>query len=181
LAEQEAGGRRDAGVVVLGRIVDAYGLRGAVKVRPFADDPGVWGAMPHWWLGGEGDAPETWRRVRLVHCRERSGGMIATLEGVSDRDAAESLCGMLVGAPRSELPATGDGEYYWGDLVGLDVVNVRGQPLGRVIELIETAANDVLRARDEEGGERLLPFVGTVIREVDLAGRRIRVDWEMDW
>jgi 16S rRNA processing protein RimM len=107
--------------------------------------------------------------------------MIATLEGVSGRDASESLCGMLVGAPRSELPATGNGEYYWGDLVGLDVVNVRGQPLGRVIELIETAANDVLRARDEEGGERLLPFVDAVIREVDLAGRRIRVDWEVDW
>jgi 16S rRNA processing protein RimM len=180
LAEQEAGARQDADIVVLGRIVDAHGLRGAVKVRPFADDPGAWGAMPHWWLG-EGEAPEKWRRVRLIHCEERSGGMIATLEGASDRDAAEFLCGMLVGAPRSELPATGDGEYYWGDLVGLEVVNARGQPLGRVVELIGTTANDVLRARDEAGGERLLPFVDAVIREVDLAGRRIRVDWEVDW
>ena len=88
---------------------------------------------------------------------------------------------MLIGAPREELPAPESGEYYWGDLVGLDVMNVHGQPLGRVVGLIATAANDVLRVGGEEGRERLLPFVAAVVQEVDVPGRRILVDWEADW
>jgi 16S rRNA processing protein RimM len=173
-----------AGIVVLGKIVDAYGLHGAVKLHPFADDPESWGVMPCWWLGHDGDAPPMWRCLRLTRCRKRSGSLIAVLDGIADRDAAESLRGMLVGAPREELPAPEDGEYYWGDLVGLDVVNTREETLGRVAGLIGTGANDVLRVvegKEEEGKERLLPFVETVIREVDVPGRRIRVDWELDW
>jgi 16S rRNA processing protein RimM len=182
LVEEGSRARPPADIVVLGKVVDSCGLRGAVKVHPFADDPGTWGAMPCWWLGREGDAPEAWRRSCLIGCREQSGLLIATLEGVVDRDASESLKGMLVGAPREELPATKSGEYYWGDLVGLDVVNVRGQPLGQVAGLISTAGNDVLRVvGDEEGKERLLPFVEAVVREVDVPERRILVDWEVDW
>jgi 16S rRNA processing protein RimM len=175
------GGDASGAIVVLGKVVDACGLRGAVKVRPFADDPAAWGAMPCWWLGGEGDAPDAWRCLRLIRCRARSDALVATLEGIDDRDAAGSLRGLLVGAPRAELPATASGEYYWGDLLGLEVVNERGQALGRVAGLIATAANDVLRVVDETGKERLLPFVEAFVREVDVPGQRIRVDWEADW
>lgn len=181
MIEEEAGTQAPADIVVLGKVVDSYGLRGALKVHPFADDPAAWGAMSHWWLGREGDAPDTWCRLRLIRCREQSGLLIATLEGVVDRDASESIRGMLIGAPREALPAPESGEYYWDDLVGLDVVNVHGQPLGRVIGLIATAANDVLRVGSEDGKERLLPFVAAVVQEVDVAGRRILVDWEADW
>jgi 16S rRNA processing protein RimM len=177
LSEREAGAR----LVVLGKIVGAHGLRGEVKVYPFADDPAAWGAMPSWRVGSESDALEAWRCLRLIHCRNRSGVLIAALEGLSDRDAAESLHGMLVGASREELPATENGEYYWDDLVGLEVENVRGRPLGRVAGLIKSAANDVLRVENREGGECLLPFVDAVVREVDVPGRRILVDWEADW
>lgn len=179
----EEGGQPRAGIVVLGKIVDAHGLRGAVKVHPFADDPDSWGALPRWWLGREGDAFASWRCLRLIQSREQSGARVAYLEGINERDAAESLRGMLVGVPREELPATRSGEYYWDDLIGLEVVNGPGpgQTLGKVAGLIETAANDVLRVVDENGRERLLPFVETVIREVDMPGRRIRVDWEADW
>jgi 16S rRNA processing protein RimM len=182
LSEEECA--RPAGIVVLGKIVDAYGLHGAVKLHPFADDPESWGAMPRWWLGHDGDAPRMWRCLRLSRCRARSGSLIAAFDGIADRNAAESLRGMLVGAPREELPAPEDGEYYWGDLVGLEVVNAREEALGRVAGLIGTLANDVLRVvEDKEGGgkERLLPFVEAVVREVDVAGRRLRVDWELDW
>jgi 16S rRNA processing protein RimM len=176
-------GVRPAGIIVLGKVVDAYGLRGEVRVHPFADDPESWRAMPRWWLGRDGDALEMWRCLRLIRCRGQSGSLIVALDGVDNRDAAESLRGMLVGAQREELPAPEDGEYYWDDLVGLDVVNMQGQALGRVAGLIGTGANDVLRvvAEGEEGRERLLPFVDAVIREVDVPGRRIRVDWELDW
>jgi 16S rRNA processing protein RimM len=187
LAEEE--GARPAGIIVLGKVVDAYGLRGAVRVHSFADDPESWGGMPRWWLGRDGDAPEMWRCLRLIRCRGQSGSLIASLDGIDDRQAAESLRGMLIGAPREELPAPEDGAYYWGDLVGLDVVNTQGQAVGRVAGLIGTGANDVLRVMAEseegkegkEGKERLLPFVDAVIREVDVPGRRIRVDWDLDW
>jgi 16S rRNA processing protein RimM len=188
LAEEGSGARlpedTPVDIIVLGKVVDSYGLRGALKIHPFADDPQSWGAMPYWWLGREGDALEAWRRVHLIHCREQSGLLIVTLEGVIDRDASESLRGMLVGAPREELPATESGEYYWGDLVGLEVVNVQGQTLGKVAGLIAAAGNDVLQVMDEEskvGKERLLPFVDVVVREVNVAERRILVDWEADW
>ena len=94
---------------------------------------------------------------------------------------AEALTGLYVGAPRDALPETASGEYYWGDLLGLDVTNVQGDSLGRVVGLIETAANDVLRVADSEGKERLLPFVEAVVKEVSVPERRIRVDWELDW
>ena len=168
-------------LVVLGKVVDAYGLRGAVKVHPFADDPEAWGGVGHWWVGREGEAPELWQRLRVVRCQLRSDVLVATFDGVDDRTASESLKGMLVGAPRASLPAPGDGEYYWGDLLGLDVINEHDQLLGKVVGLIESAANDVLRVADGDGKERLLPFVEAVVKEVNVPEGRIRVDWEMDW
>lgn len=170
-------------VVVLGKIVDAHGLRGELKVHPFADDPGAWGGMRWWWLGREEDAPTAWRRYRLVRCHAQGAFLVATLANVLDRDTAESFKGCLVGAPRGDLPETGDGEYYWADLLGLKVVNLQGEELGSVLGLIETAANDVLRVGEGEvgGAERLLPFVASVVLEVDVPGRCIRVDWGADW
>ena len=84
------------------------------------------------------------------------------------------------GAPREALPAPAQDEYYWADLVGLDVVNLQDQPLGRVKSLIETGANEVLVVADGER-ERLLPFVEQVVRKVDVTAKLVRVDWDSDW
>jgi len=73
------------------------------------------------------------------------------------------------------------GEYYWADLVGLAVINSRGESLGRIIGLLDTPANAVMRVGDGQQGERLLPFVAAVVLAVDLPGRFVRVDWELDW
>ena len=181
MAEEAAGTQAPADIVVLGKVVDAYGLRGAVKVHPFADDPETWSNIEHWWVGREGDALETWRSLRLTRCQLRPGLLLVTFDDINDRTAAESLKGMLVGAPRAVLPAPDDGEYYWGDLLGLDVTNLHGELLGQVVGLIETAANDVLRVVSGEGKEHLLPFVESVVKEVNVSERRIQVDWEMDW
>ena len=88
---------------------------------------------------------------------------------------------MLVGVPRAALPAAAKDEYYWADLIGLEVRNTGDQLLGRVLGLIETPANAVLRVGDGEQDERLLPFVAAVVLDVDLAAKTIRVDWEADW
>jgi 16S rRNA processing protein RimM len=168
-------------IVVLGKIVGPYGLRGAVRIHPFADDPQAWSHLSHWWLGSEGEAPALWRQTRLLRCKEHNDSLIAELECVPDRDTSEAMKGVLVGVPRAALPPAAKDEFYWADLIGLDVINTHDQPLGRVLGLIETSANDVLRIGDGECAERLLPFVAAVVLEVDMAAKRIRVDWEADW
>ena len=80
------------------------------------------------------------------------------------------------------MPA--EGEYYWGDLVGLDVVNEADEALGTVSGLLSTGAHDVLQVQSGEGKgavERLIPFVAAYVLDVDLAARRIRVSWQKDW
>ena len=168
-------------VVVLGRVGAASGVRGEVHVHPFADDPQQWSTLSHWWLGREGDPPALWQQRKLIACSVRNGRLTAQLDGVADRNAAEALRGILVGAPRSALPAPAQDEYYWADLLGLQVRNTRNQPLGHIVGLIDTPANAVLQVADGAGGERLLPFVAAVVLEVDLAAREVRVDWEADW
>ncbi len=170
-------------MIVLGRIVAPFGVQGWVRVHAFGDEPDSWRRMPQWWLAEdpEGDA---WRPVTLKGLRVQGKGLVARFEGVDDRDGAEGLEGMYIGAPREALPKTAQDEYYWADLVGLEVGNQQGRRLGRVAEVIETGANAVLVVREGEGDamrERLLPFVAQVIKDVDVAGGRIGVEWDGDW
>lgn len=168
-------------MVVLGRISAPYGVRGWVRIHPFGDDPMSWKSMPDWWLSADAEAPdERWQAVALLGCRMQGTDLVASFDGVADRASAERLQGMYFGAPRSALPETGCDEYYWSDLTGLRVENGDGIDLGLVAELIETGANQVLVVR-KDGAERLLPFIGTVVKDVDLQARRILVDWAADW
>lgn len=170
-----------ADIVVLGKIVAPYGLRGAVKIHPFADDPQAWAKLSHWWLGRDGESPELWRRTTVLRCKAHGETLVAELECLADRNAAEAMHGVLVGVPRAVLPPAAKDEYYWADLVGLEVTNSGGVSLGRVLGLIETPANTVLRVGDGERAEQLLPFVAAVVLDVDLVAKTVRVDWEADW
>ena len=101
-----------------------------------------------------------------------------------DRNAAEAIDGFFIAAPRDALPQPEENEYYWGDLVGLEVINEAAETLGTVSGLLSTAAHDVLQGQDGEGKgavERLIPFVAAFVLDVDLAARRIRVSWQKDW
>lgn len=169
--------------IVLGKIVDAYGVKGWVKIHPFADDPLAWQKMSNWWLRpDDGRAgSDAWRPVGFKQCRIQGHALVASLEDVNDRAAAENLRGSLVGAPREALPKTAADEYYWADLIGLAVSNLQGESLGSVAELMETGANDVLLVRDAAGVERLIPFMASSVIEVDLAAGRLVVDWGLDW
>jgi 16S rRNA processing protein RimM len=90
---------------------------------------------------------------------------------------------------RASFPTAGDGEYYWVDLIGLDVVNRQGEALGTVIDLIDTGAHSVLRIQRPAGeagvpegaSERLIPFVAAYVDDVNLSERRIMVDWGLDF
>jgi 16S rRNA processing protein RimM len=165
-------------IVVLGRLADPYGIQGWLWLYPFGDDPLAWAEMPVWWISREG---EPWRECRLKSLKAHGNGVVVLLDGVADRSAAESMKGILVGAPRAALPTTEKNEFYWGDLLGLEVVNTAGERIGKVAGLIETGANSVLRVVGDDGVERLLPFVSAVVLTVEKEAGLIRVEWGSDW
>lgn len=166
---------------MLGRVTAPYGIKGWVRLHPFGDDPVAWRRIPDWWLSPEAEAlPQDWRSEPIGEFRAHGSSWIAKFKNVNDRSAAESLVGQYVACLREQLPENSEGEYYWDDLVGLNVVNLQGENLGKISRLAETGANAVLIVRERDR-ERLLPFVTAVIRQVDVANGQVVVDWGSDW
>ena len=124
------------------------------------------------------------RVLTIMRARLQSGTVVAAAKEVPDRDAADRLAGSRIFVSRSQFPDAGEGEYYWVDLIGLDVFNRDAYCLGRVTGLIETGVHDVLKVVEVVGDaprERLIPFVPVYIDEADLPRRRIAVDWGLDY
>lgn len=166
-----------ARLIVMGRVVAPYGVKGWVRIEPYSADPRSLSDHPSWWVGGSGD----WRELKVAECALQHGAsLVARFEGCVERDAALALKGSKVALARAALPPSAIDEFYWADLVGLKVVNGKDEELGAVAELFDNGAHPVMRIVDGET-ERLLPFVGQVVRGVDLALGRIRVEWELDW
>lgn len=159
----------------MGRVAASYAVRGWIKVQPFTAYVDSLLDYPVWRLGRDG----VWREYPVLEAKVHGQSLLASLQGVSDRDAAEALRGMEIAVARAQLPPPEEGEYYWDQLIGLEVVNLQGQTLGRVEGLLETGANDVLRIRGDR--EYLVPFVSALVPTVDLAARRIEVDWGLDY
>ncbi len=160
----------------MGRVVAPYAVRGWIKLQTFTEYLDSLLDYPVWRLGKDG----RWRDYRVLDGKIHGQYLMAGLEGVEDRTAAEALMGLDVAVLREEMPEAEEDEYYWDDLIGLDVVNLAGEALGRVEGLLETGANDVLQVRNGET-ERLLPFVDAVVKEVDLEAGRLVVDWGLDY
>lgn len=158
--------------IVVGRVTAVFGIKGWVKIASFTSPPeNLLGYRP--WLLATGDGFEP---VEVDDLKAHGGGFVAQLEGCTDRDLAARFTGRDLAVPRSELPAAQDDEFYWFDLIGLDVVNADGEPVGRVERVMETGANDVLVVRGAQG-ETLIPFVAAVVTDVDLAAGRLTADW----
>jgi 16S rRNA processing protein RimM len=170
------------GIVVMGRILAPFGVRGWVKVRPLSAAPDALLGFATWWLRPVRDS--TWREVRRLAGRMHAKALVVELFGIETREAALALKGCDVGVPRSALPAAPAGEIYWADLVGMTVVNRGGVTLGEVSGVTEHGAHPLLRvarAAASPGGERLIPYVPAIVDCVDPAARRIDVDWGEDY
>ncbi len=162
--------------IILGKIVGLYGVRGWVKVYSHTNPRENIFSYGPWLVKLRGQ----WQRMEVVDHRPQGKGLIARLEGYDDREQARTLLGSEVAVLRSQMPAAAEGEYYWADLVGLEVVTEEGARLGRVDHLIATGANDVLVVEGER--QRLIPFVqGRYVTAVDLEEGEIRVDWDPDF
>ena len=181
--------------IELGRIQDAWGIKGWVRIQPHSADTDALFAASTWFLqppearfarGFDAFAGSV--QVQVAEIKPHADGVVARLDAVDDRNTAESLKGVRIYLPRSAFPATPEGEYYWVDLIGLDVVNRQGEPMGVVRDLMPTGPNSVLVLEYTETvdgkaqlAERMIPFVAAYVDDVDQKARRITVDWGTDY
>lgn len=194
-----------ADAIEIGRITDAWGIKGWFKVLPHSASPEALFSSKQWFLlppdrpmkpkrpteaAPAVVAQSTWNEpllLKIKQVKNHSDTVVACAQGMDDRNAAESLRGARIFVPRSSFPAAADGEYYWVDLMGLQVVNREGLDLGLVRDLMSTGPQTVLvieASPEAEGGkpvERMIPFVSAFVDGVDLPGKRITVDWQPDY
>ena len=155
--------------ICVGAIAGAFGVHGEVRLKSFCAEPSDIAAY----------APITTedggRRFTIRLTRPVTGGLGARIDGVSTREEAEALRGVTLWVPRSVLPSLPDDEFYHADLIGLEVVDTGGAPLGRVRAIFDHGAGDILEV---VGGSRslMLPFTRAVVPTVDLTARRIVAD-----
>ena len=168
---------------VMGKFGAVYAIRGWLKVYSYTGDPESLFTYTPWFCRAPGS---DWREISIAEYKRHGDGFIAKIAGIDVREEAQLYTGMEIGIRGSSLPDLPEGEYRWRDLIGLRVVNLQGYSMGKVKSLMETGANDVLVVKADiddqyEIRERLLPYIDNVIREVNLAEKVIRVDWEPDF
>jgi 16S rRNA processing protein RimM len=159
-----------AAQICIARIGAAHGVRGAVKLWTFTEDPlavKTYGPL----LTKDGA-----RSFEVATAREAKGHLVATLKGIATREDAERLNGIELYIPREKLPVTDDNEYYHADLIGLNAVNAADEPLGRVLAIHNFGAGDIIEIAPPQGATLLLPFTNAVVPTVDLANGRVVIE-----
>jgi 16S rRNA processing protein RimM len=175
-----------ADAVEVGRIGDAWGIKGWFKVQPYSAQAEALLQCTQWFVQHKVAAALTTYVLPISEAKHHADGLVGCSVALPDRTAAEGLRGARVFLPRASFPALPDGEFYWIDLIGLNVVNREGVALGAVTELLATGAQTVLvlQYTDEAGvaAERMVPYVdGVFVDRVDIAAKCITVDWQPDY
>ena len=176
-----------ADAIELGRVADAWGIKGWFKVLPYSANPEALFSSKRWFLLPTEKGVKTFTGTALMAVKEvksHSDSIVACAEGVADRNAAEALRGARIFISRSSFPSAAEDEYYWVDLIGLTVINRLDEVLGIVRELMSTGPQTVLVIEYVQEGktlERMIPFVSAYVDAVDIPGQRIRVDWLSDY
>ena len=175
------------GMVEMGHVSAPFGIKGWIRVQTYSTAASSLPNHATWWLGG-GRSTAAWREVKIEQAQAQGTDVVAKLAGCADRDGAASFKGQVVAVPRDAFPPAEAGEYYWADLVGLKVKNSEGLDFGVVTSMLETGANAVMVVQQSavDGAaqgkvERLIPFIASVIKRVDIAASLIEVDWGADF
>src|SRR5215471_15071203 len=156
--------------ICVARIGAAHGVRGAVKLWTFTEDPL---AVTRY---GPLSTKDGAREFEVAQAREARDHLVATFKGVTTRDDAERLNGLELYVAREKLPATDEDEYYHADLIGLAAVTPDGEPLGRVVAIHNFGAGDIIEIAPSDGLTMLLPFSNAVVPAVDVAAGRVVID-----
>jgi 16S rRNA processing protein RimM len=156
--------------ICVARIGAAHGVRGAVKLWTFTEDP--FAVKQYGPLATKDGA----RQFEVTQAREARDHLVATFKGVTTREQAERLNGIELYVGRDQLPATDEGEYYHADLIGLAAVTAADEPIGRVFAIHNFGAGDIIEIAPPHGATLLLPFTDAVVPTVDIAGGRVVVE-----
>ena len=156
--------------ICVARIGAAHGVRGAVKLWTFTEDPFAVKAY------GPLSTKDGTRRFEVEQARAAKDHLVATFKGVTTREEAERLNGVELYVPREKLPAAEEDEYYHADLIGLAAVTAANEPLGQVIAIHNFGAGDIIEIAPPQGASMLLPFTNAVVPTVDLAGGRVVIE-----
>jgi 16S rRNA processing protein RimM len=159
-----------AAAICVARIGAAHGVRGAVKLWTFTENPL---SVKHY---GPLTTKDGTRQFEVTHVREARDHLVATIKGIATREDAERLNGIELYIAREKLPDTDEGEYYHADLIGLAAVNAANEPLGRVTAVHNFGAGDIIEIAPAQGPTMLLPFTNAVVPTVDLAGGRVVIE-----
>ena len=159
-----------AAPICVARIGAAHGVRGAVKLWTFTEDPLA--VQRYGPLATKDGA----RQFEVTHAREAKDHLVATLKGVTTREEAERLNGLELYVAREKLPATDDDEFYHADLIGLAAVTAANEPIGRVVAIHNFGAGDIIEIAPSQGSTLLLPFTNAVVPTVDLAAGRVVIE-----
>ncbi len=176
-----------ADAIEVGRIQDAWGIKGWFKVLPYSADPEALFSARRWYVLPAEKGVKTFAGVgalKITEVKVHSDTVVACAHEVDDRTAADALRGARIFISKSNFPAAKEGEYYWVDLIGLAVINRQGQHLGHVADLLSTGPQTVLVIDDATASkpeQRMIPFVAAYIDDVSLVERRILVDWQLDY
>lgn len=156
--------------ICVARIGAPHGVRGQVRLWTFTEDP--YAVLDY----GPLVTKDGKRTIEVDDVREAKGHLVATLKGVTDRDAAARLNGVELFVARDALPDTEDGEYYHADLIGLAAVNAAGDAIGRVVAMHDFGAGDIIEIAPPSGPTLLLPFTDAVVPTVDIAGGKVVIE-----
>lgn len=164
------------GLINVGEISGVFGVKGWVKIFSFTERRENVLRYSPWLLSKNGET----KSIKVLDGALQGRSVVAKLDGIEDRDQAAALMGWQIFISHGQLPKTAADEYYWSDLIGLEVENLEGVRLGQVESLLETGANDVVIVKGER--ERAIPFLqGQSIIRIDLDARRMIVDWDADF
>ena len=172
-----------SGVVIIGKITGVHGVKGWLKVFSYTE-PRENIFLYHPWLVGKdreknGEKDGAWTEVEFADSGKRGKTLVVKFAGAEDRDGVRKFIESWIAVYRARLPEPAAGEYYWADLLQMEVVTVTGKPLGKIVDIRETGANDVLIV---EGKTRCsIPFVkNEIIKQVDMDNGVIKVEWQWD-
>lgn len=171
--------------IEIGKIVGVWGVKGWVKLHSYTRDRADISQYQKWYLARQPKAAKGFQEakgfqiVEVNNCRQQGPGVVAQLNGIDDRDQAAELNGLVIFVKKDDLPKLPDGEFYWQQLIGLQVAN-SDRDIGTVSSLLETGANDVLVVKQTEAGleDVLIPYNKQTVREVDLEQGTMVVDWD---
>jgi 16S rRNA processing protein RimM len=178
----------DSKKIIIGRIGDAYGVQGWSHIFSFTDPADNLFEYKNWHIRAYQKKGAPWRAVELEYHKPHGAAFVAKIKGYDDRDQALLLKNHSIAVDRSEIPTLKENEYYWNDLIGLQVINTQGESFGEIDHLFEAGPNDIIATKiiaeartatsKEKSTTHYIPYTKDVVKSVDLEKKIMIVEWE---